>query len=80
MNKEMLGQDLKNIRKSLLKTQDEMSQETGLSKLKISNIENNKSVSLVDFLIYADALGYSVELKKKKPATIVIDTTCTEID
>lgn len=78
--KDVLSSDLKRIRTSKIKTQAEMSELTGLSVRTISNIENNRNVSLADFLLYADALGYTMELKKKENKIVVIDTTWSETD
>lgn len=79
-NDNKLSYELKKLRKSKDLTQAEISEETGLSVRTISNIENNKYATIQDVLTYCDALGYTVELKKKKtPTVIVIRVNPTDI-
>jgi len=73
--KSLLAADIKKIRNQAMKSRAEMSEASGLSVAKIANIENDKFTSLEDFLIYADSLGYTVELKKKKAPTIIMMTS-----
>lgn len=67
-----ISDSLKEIRLSKQLTKTEVSEITGLSTRIISNIENNKHCSFEDVVIYCEALGYILDLKKKKKPTIII--------
>ena len=67
-----ISDSLKEIRLSKQLTKTEVSEITGLSTSIISNIENNKHCSFVDVATYCEALGYILDLKKKKKPTIII--------
>lgn len=67
-----ISDSLKEIRLSKQLTKTEISEITGLSTRIISNIENNKHCSFEDVVTYCEALGYVLDLKKKKKPTIII--------
>lgn len=67
-----ISDSLKEIRLSKQLTKTEVSEITGLSTRIITNIENNKHCSFEDVVIYCEALGYILDLKKKKKPTIII--------
>lgn len=67
-----ISDSLKEIRLSKQLTKTEVSEITGLSTRIISNIENNKRCSFEDVATYCEALGYILDLKKKKKPTIII--------
>lgn len=67
-----ISDSLKEIRLSKQLTKTEISEITGLSTRIISNIENNKHCSFEDVVTYCEALGYVLDLKKKKRPTIII--------
>lgn len=67
-----ISDSLKEIRLSKQLTKTEVSEITGLSTHIISNIENNKHCSFEDVATYCEALGYILDLKKKKKPTIII--------
>lgn len=67
-----ISDSLKEIRLSKQLTKTEVSEITGLSTRIISNIENNKHCSFEDVVTYCEALGYILDLKKKKKPTIII--------
>ena len=67
----LVAKDLSKIRQSKGLSISEISEETGLTRSMISNIERSQNVGLYNIIKYADYLGYDVILKKKTPAKIV---------
>ena len=67
----LVAKDLSKIRQSKGLSISEISEETGLTRSMISNIERSQNVGLYNIIKYADYLGYDVILKKKKKKKIV---------
>ena len=64
-----LRRELIKARKKNKLTQKQIHESTGLTQQVISRIESNTSVSpsLKNLMIYADALGYEITFRPKKP-------------
>ncbi|MBK5210332.1 MAG: helix-turn-helix transcriptional regulator [Flavobacteriaceae bacterium] len=57
------GEIIKNRRKELLMSQEDLAEKVGKKRPYISRIENGEDIRLSNFALLANALGLSIELK-----------------